>query len=151
MKKQAVKQQSLSFYGGARMAILPILIFIIIGASLAIFYKFYAMKGLVFASLVGLLVGFVFAKNKGEYWQVVINGLTKFGNAKLIFTFLLIGVFTELLTVGKIGSGFVWLSAELGISGGAFVVFTFLATTVIAMGSGASPARRRRGPPAVRR
>lgn len=131
------QQPAIEFYGGKKMAILPIVIYIFIGAVLAIGYQYYSMRGLVVAAFVGLIVGFLFVKNKSKYWDIVIGGLTQFGNAKLIFTFLLIGIFTRLLLTGDIGSGFIWLSVQLKVSGSLYVIFAFLASTIIAMGAGA--------------
>lgn len=131
------KNYKLKFFGGKQMGIIPIAAYIVISAGLAIFFKVYSMKGLVIASIIGLLVAFFLVKNKSQYWKTIIGGLAQYGNSKLIFTFILIGIFTKLLTVGNIGSGFVWLSTKLSITGGAFVVFTFVASTIISMGTGA--------------
>ncbi|WP_195918446.1 hypothetical protein [Pediococcus acidilactici] len=128
---------AIEFYGGKKMGMVPIVVYIIISAGLAIFFQVYSMKGLAVASVIGLFADFFFVKEKAKYWKVIIKGLTQFGNSKLIFTFILIGLFTKLLTVGNIGSGFVWLSTQLGITGSGFVVFTFIASTIISMGTGA--------------
>lgn len=137
MTEDGEKKYELEFYGGRKMGMIPIIVYIIISAGLAIFFQVYSMKGLVFASLIGLFLAFFFVKKKAKYWKTIIGGLAQFGNSKLIFTFILIGIFTKLLTVGNIGSGFVWLSTKLNITGGAFVVFTFIASTIISMGTGA--------------
>ncbi|WP_252180900.1 hypothetical protein [Pediococcus stilesii] len=130
-------EKVLEFYGGPWMSTIPILVYILVSACLAIFFQFYSMKGLVFGAFLGLLLGFVFVKNKSRYWDVLIGSLAKFSSSKLIFTFIVIGIFTRMLTVGDIGTGFVWLSVQLHITGGLFVIFTFLATAVISMGAGA--------------
>lgn len=137
MGKSQQNKNLLEFYGGPLMSMIPILVYILISACLAMFFKFYSMKGLVFGAFVGLLLGFVFVKNKSKYWDVLIASLAKFSSSKLIFTFIVIGIFTRMLTVGDIGTGFVWLSVQLHITGGLFVVFTFIATSVISMGAGA--------------
>jgi Na+/H+ antiporter NhaC len=136
-KEDGEKKYKIEFYGGRIMGIIPIAIYIVVSVGLAVFFQVYSMKGLVFASIIGLLFAFFFVKNKSKYWKSVIGGLAQFGNSKLIFTFIMIGIFTKLLTVGNIGSGFVWLSTKLSITGSAFVVFTFIASTIISMGTGA--------------
>lgn len=135
--KDGEKQYEIEFFGGKKMGIVPIVIYIVISAGLAIFCQVYSMRGLALAAIIGLFVDFFFVKKKSKYWKVVIKGLTQFGNSKLVFTFILIGLFTKLLTVGNIGSGFVWLSTQLSITGSGFVVFTFIASTIISMGTGA--------------
>ncbi|KRL57734.1 Na+ H+ antiporter NhaC-like protein [Paucilactobacillus oligofermentans DSM 15707 = LMG 22743] len=75
-------------------------------------------------------------KNRKQYWQTTINGLANPGIAKLIFVFLIIGIFTKLLIVGKTGEGFVWLGLTLNLHGGSFAVLAFCGTAIFSLGSG---------------
>lgn len=136
-KRDDEKKYELELYGGRMMGITPIVIYILVSTGLAFFFQVYSMKGLVLGALIGLFITFFLVKKKSKYWKTVIGGLAQFGNSKLIFTFVLIGIFTKLLTVGDIGSGFVWLSTRLSMTGSTFVVFTFIASTIISMGTGA--------------
>lgn len=132
-----IKQKTnLQFYGGSYVALIPTLVFIVLTSIFTLKWKFFSLKALVVAALIGLLIGFLLTKNKQQYWKTMISGLTKFGNAKLIFVFMIIGVFTKLLIVGKIGAGFIWLSLFLGIHGATFTILAFLGSGIIALGVG---------------
>lgn len=119
------------------MAILPMAVYILIGGIFSVGFHYYSMKGLIFAAVISLLAGFFLCRNKGQYWDSIIHGLAQYGNSRLIFIFLVIGIFSKLMNRGGIGNGFIWLSLQLGLSKSAFVVFSFLASAVISMGAGA--------------
>lgn len=133
-KEEAV---TLKFWGSPLMAMIPILLYVILGGVFAVGFHYYSMKGLIVASIIALFVGFFICKNKRTYWNTIVSGLTEFGNARLVLIFIVIGMFSKLLMTGQIGAGFIWLSLQFGITKSAFVVFTFLASAVISMGSGA--------------
>lgn len=116
---------------------LPFVLYILIGGIFSVGFHYYSMKGLIFAAVMALLAGFFLCRNKGKYWDSIVHGLAQYGNSRLIFIFLVIGIFSKLMMTGKIGDGFIWLSLHLGITKSAFVVFAFLASAVISMGAGA--------------
>ncbi len=95
------------------------------------------MKGLSFAAAVSLFAGFFLCREKDRYWDSVVHGLAQYGNSRLIFVFMVIGIFSKLMNTGGIGDGFIWLSLKLGISRSGFVVFSFLASAMVSMGAGA--------------
>lgn len=131
------KQYTLQFYGSQGFAALPILLYMAVAAVISIGLHYYGMEALIFASLVGLLVGFFFCKNKLEYWASCVRGLTQFGNANLIFIFIIIAIFGKVLVAGNIGGGLLWVGLNFGLQGGAFVVLVFIGCAIFAMGSGA--------------
>lgn len=127
----------LEFWGSPIMAMMPILLYVILGGVFAVGFHYYSMKGLVAAGTIALFIGFFVCKNKKKYWDVIVGGLAQFGNSRLILIFIVIGIFSKLLMTGQVGAGFIWLSLRLGITKGAFVVFTLIASAVISMGAGA--------------
>lgn len=131
------EESKIKFYFSQWFALLPFAVYIIIGGIFTIALHYYSMKGLIFAAVIALLAGFFLCRNKGQYWDSIIHGLTQFGNARLIFIFLFIGIFSKVMNQGGIGNGFIWLSLKLGISKSGFVVFAFIASAVISMGAGA--------------
>lgn len=131
------EESKIKFYFSQWFAILPFAVYIIIGGIFTVVLHYYSMKGLIFAAVISLLAGFFLCRNKEQYWDSIVRGLTQYGNARLIFIFLVIGIFSKLMNQGGIGSGFIWLSLKLGISKSGFVVFAFLASAVISMGAGA--------------
>lgn len=130
-------KDKLEFFGGEKISFVPTMIYIGISMFLAFRYDFLSMKSVIVGGSAGILVGFLFAKDKEKYWEAIISGIIQPGNARLLITFIFMGCFTKLLTYGQIGQGFVWLSQTLNLNGGAVVLFIFLASMVISMGSGA--------------
>ncbi|EPK7360561.1 hypothetical protein LZ634_21130 [Kluyvera intermedia] len=125
----------LLFYGGRASSIFPTLIYVAGSVILSVGFHFSSMKTLTFSAMIGILLGFFLCKDKKGYWDVVVRGLMPFGNARLIIAFMLIGIFTTLLMAGKIGGGFVWLCLHIGVGSHAFVLFVFIASAVISMGT----------------
>lgn len=134
---QKSEDTALEFWGSPIMAMMPIVLYVILGGVFAVGFHYYSMKGLIAAGIIALFVGFFICKNKKKYWDVIVGGLAQFGNSRLILIFIVIGIFSKLLMTGQVGAGFIWLSLRFGITKGAFVVFTFLASAVISMGAGA--------------
>ena len=83
------KRFALQFYGTQGFAALPILLYMVIAAVISIGIRYYGMEALIFASVIGLLAGFFLCRNKLEYWASCVRGLTQFGNANLIFIFII--------------------------------------------------------------
>lgn len=137
MRNIKTEETKIRFFGSPAFAILPLGVYILIGGIFSVGLHYYSMKGLIFAAVISLLTGFFLCRNKGQYWDCVVHGLAQYGNARLIFIFFVIGIFSRLMNKGGIGNGFIWLSLQLGISRSAFVVFSFLASAVISMGAGA--------------
>ncbi|RRG05499.1 MAG: hypothetical protein DUD28_05955 [Lactobacillus sp.] len=130
------KTKRLEFYGGPIVGLLPIAIFIVAIGYITLGLKFYSVSSFAIPTLAGLMVTYFLAKNRQQYWQTAINGLANKGIAKLIFVFLIIGIFTRLLVVGKTGQGFVWLGTTLGLHGASFAILAFLGTAIFSLGSG---------------
>ena len=116
---------------------LPLVGYILIGGTFSVGLHYYSMKGLSFAAAVSLFAGFFLCREKDRHWDSVVHGLAQYGNSRLIFVFMVIGIFSKLMNTGGIGDGFIWLSLKLGISRSGFVVFSFLASAMISMGAGA--------------
>ena len=131
------KRFALQFYGTQGFAALPILLYMVIAAVISIGIRYYGMEALIFASVICLLAGFFLCRNKLEYWASCVRGLTQFGNANLIFIFIIIAVFGKVLVAGDIGGGLLWIGLNCGLQGGAFVVLVFVGCAVFATGSGA--------------
>lgn len=137
MDSIGTEKPKLVFWGSQAFAMMPFALYILIGGIFSVGLHYYSMKGLIFAAVISLLAGFFLCRNKGKYWDSIVHGLAQYGNSRLIFIFLIIGIFSKLMMTGNIGGGFIWLSLQLGITKSGFVVFAFLASAVISMGAGA--------------
>lgn len=131
------KQYDLQFFGSQWFAALPIVLYMIVAGVIAIGIHYYGMEALIFASIIGLLAGFFLCRNKMEYWASCVRGLTQFGNANLIFIFIIIAIFGKVLVAGNIGGGLLWVGLNFGLQGGAFAVLAFVGCAIFATGSGA--------------
>ena len=128
-------ESQLRFYGGAGASILPTLIYVAGTVILSVGFHFSSMKNLTFSAMAGMLIGFFFCKEKKIYWNTIVQGIAQVGNIRLLVAFLLIGVFTTLLMGGNISGGLVWLCLAMGINSHEFVLFVFIASAVISMGT----------------
>lgn len=130
------KQQRLEFWGGPIIGAVPLAISIILSGYLALGVKFYGSATSIVPALVGLMVTSFLAKNQKKYWETVVGGLASPGTARLIFVFMMTGVFTKLLSAGKTGQGFVWLALHFGLTGSTFAIIAFIGTAIFSLGSG---------------
>ena len=125
MKKNDVNAL-LKFHMHQEFAVLPIVLYVLLSGIIMICFHYYSMKALILAAVLAILIGFLLCADKAHYWDAIVHGLAQYGNARLIMIFMVIGIFSKLLAVGQIGSGFVWIGMHLHLSGGSFTVSVFL-------------------------
>ena len=128
----------IEFYGGRKMVLVPALIFLIIAIYLFIFQKAFDMTGLAMGGFLGVVMGSFLTKNSVAYWNGAIAGIAKPLTGVLVCILILAGVFSEMMKIGGISEGFIWLGMITGITGALFCTFTFIATAVIATATGSS-------------
>ncbi|HBQ73979.1 MAG TPA: hypothetical protein DD755_05340, partial [Erysipelotrichaceae bacterium] len=117
MKKNDINAL-LKFHMHQEFAVLPIVLYVLLSGIIMICFHYYSMKALILAAVLAILIGFLLCADKAHYWDAIVHGLAQYGNARLIMIFMVIGIFSKLLAVGQIGSGFVWLGMHLHLSGG---------------------------------
>lgn len=76
------------------------ILYIILSGTIMITTHCYSMKVLIVAAILSILTGFVFCKNKREFWSPIIRDLAQYGNARLILVFMVIGIFSKVLVTG---------------------------------------------------
>lgn len=131
-----MKKEKLEFYGGPYAALIPILFYVFLSFIFVLVLHVSGMEAMEIAIFIGVLLGFLLSKNRAMYWDTLVDGLGNPKNARLVFVFLMIGVFSKLLVAGKVGQGLVWLAMICHIHGAAFTVFSFVGTALLALGSG---------------
>ena len=94
------EETKLTFYGNQAFAMLPLVGYILIGGTFSVGLHYYSMKGLSFAAAVSLFAGFFLCREKDRYWDSVVHGLAQYGNSRLIFVFMVIGIFSKLMNTG---------------------------------------------------
>ncbi len=132
------KENTLSFRGSNWLSLLPFLIFVVFCVLFFVVFKVFEMEALCMGGILALIIGSLFSKNWGSYWQAVVKGMASPMMNTLALILLVVGIFAKLMSRGGVAQGFVWLGDMLGLSGGMFVVFTFIATAVISMATGTS-------------
>lgn len=132
--KDEVKR--LEFYGGSFVGFLPAILYMTVAGICTIGFKYYSLKTVSMGAVIGILIGFIFCKDKDKYWNVAIEGVMDRGHGRMRLMYMIVGVFTAFLSSGQIGNGFVWLSQILNLKNGSFVVFSFISSTIISMGCG---------------
>lgn len=128
------KSTELEFYGGPLVGFIPILIYMTVAVILSVQFQYYSINAIAFGGVFGLLLVSFLARNQQHYWRVVTEGVRGLLSNFILFIFL--GLFIAFLTRGDLGGGVIWLGSQLGLEGGAFVVLTFVASALVAMGTG---------------
>ena len=117
------------------MSLIPFAVFIVVTIVLS-FANFQDINMMVAAGVIGLLIGMIFCKNPGDYWDVVLAGLGSKVAMTAVMLWLVVGIYGNILKSGHIVEGLVWLSVKLGISGSVFTVAAFIFAALFAMATG---------------
>ncbi|MDF2790338.1 MAG: sodium:proton antiporter, partial [Neobacillus sp.] len=128
----------LEFRGGWGTAFIPVVIFLFFCILYFIVFKAFEMYALAMGAFVALMVGSVLVKkgNYDRFWDSVYEGVKE--AVPITILLFVIGMFSTLIKETNISAGFVWLADLLGVDGGLFTSFTFLAVCVISTATGSS-------------
>lgn len=127
---------TLEFYGGPIVSFLPFIIFLILIISFTFGFGAISDGALWVPAFLGLLVAFFFAKDKGYYGEVIVEGIARKDSIMPIIAWFWAGVFSRILRESGLAISIAGMATNLGISNTAFLVVTFLATAVFATASG---------------
>ncbi len=97
------------FHGGRFGGAVPMLLLFITLAFLAL-TGYTSGKSFWAAAFLALLVGFLLIKDKSQYQQLLIDGLSDSSLAMVLLTFFISGVMSVLLTIGGLCDGLVYLA-----------------------------------------
>lgn len=131
-------EKYLEFRGSNYFAVLPLILFVGVCILLFVVFKVFEMEGLCMGGILVLMIGSIFSKDWSRYWHAVIKGMTSEMMNTLALILLVVGIFSKMMSRGGVAEGFVWLGDRMGLHGGMFVVFTFIATSIISMSTGTS-------------
>ncbi|MFQ9918726.1 MAG: Na+/H+ antiporter NhaC family protein [Flavonifractor plautii] len=96
------------------------------------------MNALAVGGFLGLLIGALFCKTYGAYWDAVLRGIGSSTSVSIVVILLVIGMFTKLMAISGVSQGFVWMAHMVGMPGSIFTAFTFLAACLITTATGSS-------------
>ena len=120
------------------MSLIPVAIYIFFCMVLFIGFKAFNMEALAVGGFLALLIGGVFCTSYSDYWESAIKGISSITSVSVIVILLLVGMFSALIKQCGLSGGFVWIANAVGMKGGIFVAFTFLATCIVSTATGSS-------------
>ncbi|MCD8009205.1 MAG: Na+/H+ antiporter NhaC family protein [Lachnospiraceae bacterium] len=132
------KEKKLTFRGGIGFSLVPVVIYVFFCMVLFIGFRAFNMEALAVGGFLALLVGGVFCTSYTEYWESAIRGISSITSVSVVVILLLVGMFSQLIKTCGLSGGFVWIANAVGLRGGLFVAFTFLATCIVSTATGSS-------------
>ncbi|WP_163536116.1 Na+/H+ antiporter NhaC family protein [Gracilibacillus sp. YIM 98692] len=132
------KIDQLQFRLGAFGAAVPLLFFVIWAISTSVL-QLSSEIGLVLGAIFGITLGLFFCKSKwADYAQGLFDGLAQPIGVVAMVAWFYAGMFAQVLQVGGLVEGLVWVGTITGFTGGLFVGLTFIlaATFSTAVGTG---------------
>ena len=127
----------LRFHLGLVGAVTPIVVFAA-GAAWLGFSGAPDERGLWPVLLGALGVGLVLARNASAYSAAALRGMSRPIVMLMVAAWLLAGVFSVVLRESGLVHALVWAGSELGVSGGGFVLMSFLVAVLFATATGTS-------------
>jgi len=137
MAEEGKKEEKLSFFLTQGFSIIPFIIFI---AAVIVFsvLKAFSLTAMIAFAVVGMVVGSLFAKDHSKYWGAVMSGISDSSTGILAAIFLVVGIFSQMMAVGNLAGGFVWIGDSIGMTRAVFCAFTFVASAVFGLATGTS-------------
>jgi len=132
------KTYPVEFRGTWLWAIFPLAIFAVACVMFFIVWEAYAMVNLAAAAFFGLIVTSLLAKDMGAFWKAALRGMSSELCAVLALILLVVGPFGNMMARAGVAQGFVWLGSYIGMTGPLFVVFVFIACSIVATATGTS-------------
>jgi len=131
------EKKELEFHINPAFSVLPFVIFIVVVIYFSI-SKAFSLTGMIAFGVVGLIIGSLFSKSQAKYWDAVMSGITDPSTGILTSIFLVVGVFSQIIAVGNLAGGFVWIGNSIGMTGSLFCGFTFFASAMVGLATGTS-------------
>ncbi|MBB2997675.1 Na+/H+ antiporter NhaC family protein [Paeniglutamicibacter cryotolerans] len=128
----------LQFRVGTFGAFIAPIIFIAGAIVYFVVFKAFDTTALTTAGIVGIVIAGVFTKEYTRFWDSVIAGLSNPIAMTVVMILFVVGPLSSLLESTGVSEGFVWLAAELNVTGGLFIAVVFIACCAMSMATGTS-------------
>ncbi len=126
----------LEFRLGGFGSAIPILVFIV-WAVVTSLTEVVTTNGLSTGAVIGLVVGMVLCKQDGHtYAKAVFEGFTRNIAAVAIVAWFFAGMFAQVLQVGGLVEGLIWIAAFVGAEGAIYTGLTFILAAAFASAVG---------------
>lgn len=129
------QKKQLTFYGGGWVSFLPFFIFLIVAIYISVL-KAPDVRGMWIGTIVGIMVTFFLAKDKGLYAETVIEGMADRIAIVPVACWIFAGIFASVLRSSGLVEGIIWGAYHIGANGTAFVIITFLACVIFSTAAG---------------
>ncbi len=129
---------TLKFYGARLGAAVPLLFFVVWAISISV-AGVPSEHGLILGMVIGLTLGMLLCRSRwGDYANAIFAGMASPVATVTIVAWFWAGMFAQVLRVGGLVDGLVWLGGQSNATGGYFVGATFVlaATFGTAVGTG---------------
>jgi Na+/H+ antiporter NhaC len=128
-------KKTLEFYGGGWTSFLPFLIFVVVAIYISVL-KAPDVRGMWVGALAGIMITFFLSKDRMQYSEVVIEGMSDRIAIVPVACWIFAGVFAAVLRSSGLVEGVIWAAYHVGASGTLFAVITFLASALFATAAG---------------
>ena len=132
------EERKLQFRGGIGMSLIPVAIYVFFCMVLFIGFKAFNMEALAVGGFLALLIGGVFCTSYSDFWESAIKGISSITSVSVVVILLLVGMFSALIKLCGLSGGCVWIANAVGMKGGIFVAFTFIASCIVSTATGSS-------------
>ncbi|MFB4162952.1 Na+/H+ antiporter NhaC family protein [Alteribacillus sp. JSM 102045] len=132
------KITSLQFRLGPFGAAVPLVFFVAWAVTTSVL-QISSEISLVMGAMIGLTVGLLLCKSRWEHYaQGLFEGLSQPVGVVAIVAWFYAGMFSQVLQLGGLVEGLVWIGIATGVTGGIFVALTFVLAAVFstAVGTG---------------
>ncbi|RSL31950.1 Na+/H+ antiporter NhaC family protein [Salibacterium salarium] len=132
------KVTSLDFRLGPMGAAVPLTFFVIWAVTTSVL-QISSEISLVMGAMIGLTLGLLLCKSQWEkYAQGLFDGLAQPVGVIAIVAWFYAGMFSQVLQLGGLVEGLVWIGLATGVTGGLFTALTFILAAVFstAVGTG---------------
>ncbi|WP_273567400.1 Na+/H+ antiporter NhaC family protein [Maribacter halichondriae] len=129
--------RSIQFYGGVFGALLPFIIFII-GVVVIALSGAPDERGFWPVLLLALGVGLILAKNRTDFSETVISGMSQQIVMIMITAWILASIIGILMTLTGFVEALIRISNQLSLNGTGFVIATFIICCIVSLSTGSS-------------
>lgn len=120
------------------MAFIPPALFLVFCVLYFIVFKAFDMTALGMGGFVSLLVGAVFARNYGKYWEHALGGIGSDTSVAIVVILFMVGMISSMIKATGVAVGLVWLAQEIGLTATYYTFFVFIAVSIVSMATGSS-------------
>ncbi|WP_240374804.1 Na+/H+ antiporter NhaC family protein [Bacillus piscicola] len=132
------KKPALQFRLGSIGAALPLTFFVVWAVTTSVL-QISSETGLVMGAMIGLTLGLLLCKSRWEdYANGLFAGLAQPVGVIAMVAWFYAGMFSQMLQLGGLVEGLVWIGITTGVTGGLFVSLTYILAAVFstAVGTG---------------